>query len=72
MTHRQRRRAEALLDEDGMKGRRCKLHPVLDLQVADNLLHLLLRDYAFHPQSPQEVWKPHAWDSMRAAMMRHA
>lgn len=38
-----------LLGEDGMEGGRCKLHPVLDLQVTDNLLHLWLRDYAFHP-----------------------
>jgi len=49
MTHRQRRRAGTLLGEDGMKGGLCKLHPVLDLQGTDKLLHLLLRDYTFHP-----------------------
>jgi hypothetical protein len=49
MTHRQRRRVGALLGEDGLEGGVCKLHLVLDLQVTDNFLHLLLRDYAFHP-----------------------
>jgi hypothetical protein len=49
MTHRQGRRAGVLLGEDSMEGRRCKLQLVLDLQVTDNLLHLLLRDYTFHP-----------------------
>jgi hypothetical protein len=49
MTHGQHRRAGALLGEDGMQGGLCKLHTVCDLQVTDNLLHLVLRDYAFHP-----------------------
>ena len=60
MTYRLRKRVGALLGEAGLEGRLCKLHPVFDLQVTDNLLHFLLGDYAFYPQSPQDIWKPHA------------
>ena len=65
-------RSRYLVRKNGLYGGQLELHPILHPQIVDDVLHLLPRHNAFHPECSKNIRQPYTRDLILAAAMCYA